>query len=55
METLWSLAGASSDPPLSRTMVRLIGRAFTTSDDAARRDLGYVGHRTRPEGLAQYA
>lgn len=55
METLWSLAAASSDPPLSRTMVRLIGRAFTTSDDAARRDLGYVGHRTRPEGLAQYA
>ena len=55
LETLWSLAGATSDPPLSRAMVRLIGRAFTTSDEAARRKLGYVGHRTRAEGLAQYA
>jgi nucleoside-diphosphate-sugar epimerase len=55
MEFLWSLAGASGDPPLSRAMVRLIGRAFTTSDAAARRDLGYVGQRTRAEGLALYA
>lgn len=54
MEALWSLVGASGDPPLSRTMVRLIGRAFTTSDAAARRDLGYVGKRTRAAGLAQY-
>lgn len=54
MESLWSLARATSDPPLSRAMVRLIGRAFTTLDEAARRDLGYVGLRTRAEGLAQY-
>lgn len=55
MEGLWSLAGAASDPPLSRTMVRLIGREFTTSDGAARRDLGYVGHRSRAGGLAEYS
>lgn len=54
MESLWSLVGASSDPPLSRAMVRLIGREFTTSDAAARREIGYVGQRTRAEGLSQY-
>ena len=54
MEALWSLVGSRTDPPLSRTMVRLIGLAFTTSDAAARRELGYVGHRTRAEGLAGY-
>jgi nucleoside-diphosphate-sugar epimerase len=54
MEGLWSVVGASTDPPLSRAMVRLIGREFATSDAAARRDLGYVGHRTRAEGLATY-
>jgi hypothetical protein len=36
-------------------MVRLIGREFTTNDDAARRELGYVGTMTRAEGLARMA
>jgi nucleoside-diphosphate-sugar epimerase len=54
MEGLWSVAGASADPPLSRAMVRLIGREFTTSDAAARREIGYVGRRSRAEGLAGY-
>jgi nucleoside-diphosphate-sugar epimerase len=54
LEALWSLAGSSADPPISRTMVRLIGREFTTSDAGARRDLGYAGHRTRADGLACY-
>jgi nucleoside-diphosphate-sugar epimerase len=54
MEALWSLGGARNDPPLSRTMVRLIGRPFTTSDAAARTDLGYRGNRTRADGLAAY-
>jgi nucleoside-diphosphate-sugar epimerase len=42
------------DPPLSRSMVRLIGRESTTDDSAARRDLGYVGHVSRAAGLAAY-
>lgn len=54
MEVLWSFVGAASDPPLSSAMVRLIGREFTTSDAAARRDLGYVGQRTRAAGLSDY-
>jgi len=54
METMWAIGGARDDPPLSRTLVRLIGRPFTTIDAAARADLGYVGKRTRAEGLADY-
>ena len=53
VEAVASLRSDKGDPPLSRTMVRLIGREFTTSDAAARRDLGYVGTTTRSEGLAQ--
>lgn len=42
------------DPPLTRTMVRLIGREFTLDDAAARRELGYIGKVSRTEGLATY-
>lgn len=52
LEALWALRSDKSDPPLTRTMVRLIGREFTTSDTAARHELGYVGTTTRAEGLA---
>ena len=54
LEFLWSIAGAREDPPLSRTLVRLIGRPSLTNDSAARRDLGYRGMVTRAEGLASY-
>ncbi|HEX2592444.1 MAG TPA: NAD-dependent epimerase/dehydratase family protein [Rhizomicrobium sp.] len=54
MEIGAALTFAKDDPPLSRTMVRLIGREFTTSDAAARRDLGYVGNVTRSAGMAMY-
>ena len=45
---------AKSDPPMSRTMVRLIGRPFTTDDSMARAELGYVGRVSRTEGLKSY-
>lgn len=45
---------AKDDPPLTRTMVRMIGREFTTDDSAARRELGYIGGVSRTEGLATY-
>jgi nucleoside-diphosphate-sugar epimerase len=51
MEIGAALTFAKDDPPLSRTMVRLIGRESTTNDTAARRDLGYVGKVSRPEGM----
>jgi nucleoside-diphosphate-sugar epimerase len=54
MEFLWAITLRKSDPPISRSMVRMIGRPFTTSDVAARRDLGYVGKTSRAAGLALY-
>jgi nucleoside-diphosphate-sugar epimerase len=54
MELGNALTFSASDPALSRTMVRMIGREFTTSDADARRDLGYVGKVNRAEGLLKY-
>lgn len=55
MEGIAALTRAKADPPLSRSMVRLIGRQFVTSDALARREIGYQGRVTRAEGLAGYA
>ncbi|WP_029106270.1 NAD-dependent epimerase/dehydratase family protein [Mycobacterium sp. URHD0025] len=53
METIAPLRSNQTDPPLTRTMVRMIGREFTTDDRAARAELGYVGHTSRADGLKQ--
>lgn len=55
MEAVAAIGSDKGDPPLTRTMVRLIGREFTTNDAAARRELGYVGTTTRADGLGQMA
>ena len=54
MEIGAAISFSKTDPPLSRTMVRLIGQEFTTSDAAARRELGYVGRTLRVEGVKTY-
>lgn len=54
METGAALVRSDNDPPLTRSMIRMIGREMTTSDTAARRDLGYVGNVSRIAGLAAY-
>ncbi|OQW43868.1 MAG: 3-beta hydroxysteroid dehydrogenase [Proteobacteria bacterium SG_bin6] len=54
MERAAGLVSPDRDPPMSRTMVRLIGREFVTDDAAARRELGYVGLVSRAHGLARY-
>lgn len=54
MEGVWTLMRRVGDPPLSRSMVRMIGREFTTSDAAARRELGYTGKTAVAEGLRLY-
>jgi nucleoside-diphosphate-sugar epimerase len=54
MEIGAAIGRSKVDPPLSRTMVRMIGRDFITDDSAARRELGYVGRVSRAEGLATY-
>ncbi|MFW0795050.1 NAD-dependent epimerase/dehydratase family protein [Gordonia sp. CPCC 205515] len=55
MEYIAAIRGDHGDPPMSRTMVRLIGREFTPDDSAARADLGYVGATTRSDGLRSLA
>jgi len=54
MELVWSLRRSADDPPLSRSMVRMIGREFAVRDDAARRELGYVGKTSLADGIRLY-
>lgn len=54
MELGSSIGLVKGDPPLSRTMVRMTGRAFTARDAAARRELGYVGKVSREDGMKLY-
>lgn len=54
LEVFAALTCKKDDPPLSRSLVRMIGREFTTSDVAARRELGYVGRTSRADGLRMY-
>jgi len=54
MELGAALVRSDKDPPLTRSMIRMIGREMTTSDAAARRDLGYIGKVSRADGLAAY-
>ena len=55
MEFFAVITFRKSDPPLSRSMVRMIGRAFSTNDAAARHELGYVGRTSRAAGLRSYS
>jgi nucleoside-diphosphate-sugar epimerase len=55
METFAGMRSDKGDPPLTRTMVRLIGRELTTNDTAARRELSYIGTTTRAQGLERMA
>jgi nucleoside-diphosphate-sugar epimerase len=55
MEFFAAITFRKSDPPLSRSMVRMIGRAFSTNDAAARHELGYVGRTSRADGLRSYS
>ena len=54
MDSAWSLMRREGDPPISRSMMRMIGREFSINDSAARRQLGYVGRISRADGLRGY-
>jgi nucleoside-diphosphate-sugar epimerase len=54
VERAWPLMRRPGEPPLSRTMVRMIGREFTTNDSAARQELGYVGDTVLADGRRSY-
>jgi nucleoside-diphosphate-sugar epimerase len=54
MDAVWAVTRKQGDPPISRSMMRMIGRAFSVNDAAARRELGYVGKTSRIAGLRGY-
>jgi nucleoside-diphosphate-sugar epimerase len=54
MELFAAITFRKTDPPLSRSIVRMIGQEFTTNDAAARRELGYVGKTSIADGLLRY-
>ncbi|WP_342415439.1 NAD-dependent epimerase/dehydratase family protein [Paenibacillus sp. FSL R10-2782] len=54
LDTIWAVTRKDGDPPISRSMIRMIGREFTVNDAAARRELGYVGRTLRDAGLQSY-
>lgn len=54
MEVVWAVTFRKDDPPLSRSMVRMIGQEFRTNDTAARQELGYKGTTSRADGLRLY-
>jgi hypothetical protein len=54
MDAVWAITRKSGDPPISRSMMRMIGRGFSVNDASARRELGYVGRTSRAMGLLSY-
>jgi len=53
IESIYHLFSVQSTPPITRVMLSLIGGAIEICDDKARRELGYVGHLTREDGLTE--
>ena len=54
MDAAWAIMRKAGDPPVSRSMMRMIGREFSLNDAAARRELGYAGRTSRDVGLRSY-
>jgi nucleoside-diphosphate-sugar epimerase len=53
-DMIWAVTRKEGDPPISRSMMRMIGREFSIDDAAARRELGYIGRVSRADGLRSY-
>ncbi len=51
-EFVWQTFRLRGSPPLTRLAVLLMGEEVTVNDAKARRELGYVGHVSREEGMA---
>jgi nucleoside-diphosphate-sugar epimerase len=52
-ETIWKVFPLSSEPPLTRSLLKLTGQAFKVSDAKARAELGYRGRTSRRAGLLE--
>jgi len=53
LEGLWRLFHLRGRPPITRTLLALIGTSIELSDALARKELGYTGHVSRPAGLEE--
>lgn len=53
LETAWTVLRLRGEPPLTRTFLALAAQEMTVDDAKARRELGYVGHLSRDQGLAE--
>lgn len=53
MGLAWRCLRLKGEPPLTRQMLRLIGKPFTISWDKARRELGYEPQRSWQDGIVQ--
>lgn len=51
LEGTWRAFDLTGEPPLTRTVVFLMGEEVTVSDAKARRELGYTGGMSRERGL----
>jgi nucleoside-diphosphate-sugar epimerase len=54
MDAVWAITRRAGDPPVSRSMMRMIGREFSVNDAAARRELAYAARTSRAAGLRSY-
>jgi hypothetical protein len=54
MEIGTALVRSNGDPPLTRSMTRMIGQEMTINDAAARLNSCYVGKVSCADGLATY-
>jgi nucleoside-diphosphate-sugar epimerase len=52
-ELAWTVLPLGGQPPLQRSVLKLIGEEVTVNDAKARAELGYVGRVTREAGLAE--
>jgi nucleoside-diphosphate-sugar epimerase len=53
LEGLWRLFHLRGRPPITRTLLALIGTSIDLNDGKARKELGYTGHVTRSAGLEE--
>ena len=53
LEGLWRLLHLRGRPPITRTLLALIGVPIELSDAKARTELGYTAHVSRPAGLEE--
>jgi nucleoside-diphosphate-sugar epimerase len=52
MGLVWRLFQLKGEPPITRQMLRLIGKPFTVRTEKARKELGYSPRVTGKEGVA---